>query len=365
MSEENLDTEDSVSPNFEYEEDIIDYAECTYALIDSFDAFISVKDEKPYLVYQNKNNFQLEVLKILKNKYKLVTSVEGHASRITCLKYYYNEKKGIEYLISTDYDGQIMITNITKDYKKESSYKTNYDNGRISCGLMIFNLYEEKHEDIKNGLILISNKTNYVSRDEYTPILSYILDNGFLKLNKEVLTTNLSNTSYMLYWFNKKLKKDYIIDFGNKVVDVVRISQNELYASFTTILDTWYHCGFIYNDETNKTDLLFISSIKSMVFVFDLYSKTNVKVIKTSAKIERLYNIIQWNKNYILVSNATAPDLKVIDIKTQKCVGNVFISHDDDFRCIRKIKHPKFGYCIMTGGDDDIIKLYKPKCITI
>ena len=127
---------------------------------------------------------------------------------------------------------------------------------------------------------------------------------------------------------------------------------------------TWHHCGFVYCDEENKTDLLFFTSIKSIVFVIDLYSKQTIKTIKTSGKIERLYNIIQWNSNYLLVSNATAPDIKVIDIKEKKCVGNIFIEqHEDDFRCIRKIKHPKFGYCLMTGGDDYSIKLYKLKNI--
>lgn len=368
MSEEQSLDEDTISPNLEYEEDIIDEAECTFALIDSFDAYISVKDQKPYLVYQNKNNFKLEVLKILKKKYKLVKTIDGHNSKITCLKYYYNKNNGTEYLISTNYDGHILITNITKDYETESLKKTGYDNGQITCCIMIFNLYEENQEDIQNGLILISNKTNYNARDDSPPRLGYIFEkNGNLKVHKEFFSLNKNLISYMIHWINKKSKKDYIIEIGNKKIDIIRYShsQNELYASFNTFLDTWYHCGFVYNDEVKKTDLLFITSIKSYVFVFDLYTRQNIKAIKTSGKIERLYNIMQWNKNYLLVSNATAPDLKVIDIKSLKCVGNILVGHEDDFRCIRKIRHPNYGYCLMTGGDDDRIKLYKPRCIYI
>ena len=109
--------------------------------------------------------------------------------------------------------------------------------------------------------------------------------------------------------------------------------------------------------------LLYFTSIKSSIFVFDLYHKQCIKEIKTSSNLERLYGIIQWNKNYILVSGATIPDIKVIDVKQKKCVGNIFIGHEDDFRCIRIIKHPKFGYSILTGGDDSTIKLYKIKFI--
>ena len=52
----------NISPNFEYEEDIIDYAENTYTLIDSFEAFKSIKDGNSYIVYQNKENNYLEIL---------------------------------------------------------------------------------------------------------------------------------------------------------------------------------------------------------------------------------------------------------------------------------------------------------------
>ena len=113
----------------------------------------------------------------------------------------------------------------------------------------------------------------------------------------------------------------------------------------------------------NNNDLLYITSIESYVLVYDLYQKVLIKKIKTSSFHERLYSIFQWNKNYIIVSNSTKSDIKVIDIKQGKYVGNNFIGHEEDFRCVKKIKHPKFGYCILTGGDDYTIKLYKPRSI--
>ena len=362
IKENNESEEDYISPNFEYEEDIIDYAENTYALTDSFEAFISVKDEKPYIIYQNKNTQSLEVLKVLKNKYKLITQIEGHKTKITCLKYFFNEKKNIEYIISSDYDGKIIITNITEDYKKESALKMEYDNGQIVCCLMIFKINFDL--DIKNGLILVSNK-NTTGNQNY-PIKEYVLNKkGELVFSGDLMTYITSNTSYIIHWFNKILKKDYIIDIGFKKIDVIGLFNKTIYKSFKAPpnLETWYHCGFIYNDEENNRELLYITSIRSYVFIIDLYSNEFIGQIKTSAKMHRLYNIIQWNKNYILVSNATTPDIKIIDINQGKCVGNNFIGHEDDFRCIRKIKHPKFGYCIITGGDDNSLKLFKPKNI--
>ena len=163
--------EDYIPPHFEYEEDIIDYAENTFALIDSFEAFMSHKDEKTYIIYQNKDTQHLEVLKVLKNKYKLITKIEGHNSNITYLKYFYNKNKNKEYLISADYNGKIIITNITDDYKQESALTMEYDNGKITCCLMLFEL--NSNLDIKNGLILIANKNS--TGEQNNPIKEYIL----------------------------------------------------------------------------------------------------------------------------------------------------------------------------------------------
>ena len=286
-----------LSPNFEYEEDIVDDYEGSYALIDTFEAFISIKDEKPYIVYQNKISQNLEVLKVLKNKYKLVYTIKGHNSQITTIKYFLNEDKNIEYIISIDYNGKIIITNITENYKKESDFKSEYDNGQITCGLMIFRINEKIDFDIKNGLIIISNKNSF--QNQYTPTKVYALNpNGNYDFIFDITTTSLNSTSSMIHWFNLIDKKDYIIDFGDKKVDVITLLKSEIYATFRTNLETSYHNGIVYNDEEQKTELLYFTSIKSSVFVFDLYHKQFIKEIKTSSNLERLYGIIQWNKNY-------------------------------------------------------------------
>ena len=361
IEESNNLEEYNISPNFEYEEDIVDDAQNTFALIDSFEAFMSISNGKPYIIYQNKNNLNLEVLKVLKNKYKLVTSIKGHDSNITFIKYFLNKNKKIEYLISSDYNGKIIIINISENYKKECAFKTEYENGEITCCLMIFKAYHLKEKDIKNGLFIISNKNSH--DNQRTPLKLYILDSGNLKYLNDLYLNQSNNSSYLLHWDNKKNKNDYLIDIGYRMIDIIGLEKNDLYASFMTPLDTWYHCGLIYNDQKNKRDLLYVTSIKSNIYVFNLDSRQIIKEIRTSGRVERLYSILQWNSNFILASNATAPDIKVIDINQDKYVGNNFIAHEDDFRCIRKIKHPKFGYCIITGGDDSIIKLYKSKCI--
>ena len=351
----------NISPNFEYEEDIVEDAEITFALIDSFEAFMSISDGKPYIIYQNKNNTNLEVLLVLKNKYKQVSTIQGHNGNITCMKYFLNKNEKIEYLISCDYNGYIMIINITENYKIQSALKSDYKNGEISSCLMIFDIYY-KNLDIQNGLVFISSKNSMDNQN--TPIKEYILyKEGNFKFYKDFDNNSQNNPSYLLIWNPKNLKNNFLISIGFKKIFIRNISNNELYASFGNLIETWSHFGLIYYDKEKNRDLLFISTIQSIIFLFDLKTKDISKIIKTTGLNERLYSLLLWNNNYLLACNATAPDIKVIDIKEEKCVGNNYIGHEDDFRCVRKIKHPKFGCCIITGGDDYSIKLFKPKCL--
>jgi len=348
----------NVSPNLVYEEDIIDTAECTFTVSNSFEAFMSIKDGKPYIVYQEKESKKLEVLKVLKNKYKLVSIIKGHNSPITTINYFLNKTKNIEYIVSGDYDGVIIIINVTEDFKIINKSKTDYSKGQLSSCLMIFELNELCNFDCKNGILLTACKNIYTNSE--LPIKMFVLnEKGNLDSVKDYLSPK--NTSYMLHWYNRKTKKNYIICLEKNKIVITPLLLCGIRCIYKSELNTWHHSGLIYDDVKNDREILYINTLLSLVVLFDLYNNQVIGKIKTSSQIERLYSMIQWNDDYILVAGATTPDIKVIDIKQQKCVGNIFIEHNDDFRCLRKIKHPKFGYCIITGSDDCTLKLYKLK----
>jgi WD40 repeat protein len=298
-------------------------------------------------------------LKVLKNKYKLVSIIKGHESPITTIRYFLNKTNNTEYIISADYDGIIILTSVTEDFKIISKFKTDYISGQLSSCLMIFELNEPCDFDIKNGLLLTSSKKNFYNQD--LPMRLYALNGkGSFDNIKEYFNFS-NNTSYILHWYNKKTKTNYIIDLEKNKIIIISLLSGNIYNEYNLNLNTWYHSGLIYYDAENDRDILYINTIISMVLLLDLHNNQIIGKIKTSSQIERLYGMIQWNENYILIAGATTPDIKVIDIKEQKCVGNIFIGHNDDFRCLRKIKHPKFGYCVITGSDDYTLKLYKLK----
>ena len=294
----------------------------------------------------------------------MVATIKGHNTYITSIKYFLNEYKKKEYIISSDYDGFIIITNfiyISEEYISKCAFKTEFGNGQIFCCLMLFKLNSYILSNTGNALIFISSKKS--NEEDKISLLSYVLGNDDKVIFKANLVNLHNKISYILYWDNKKLKKDYLITIGYKKTLITGIIDDEQYAIFANEFKIYYHCGLIYNDEMNHNDLLYITSVQSYIFVYDLYEKTLIKEIRVSPVFDRLYAILQWNEHYIIVSNSTKSDIKVIDIKQGKMVGNILIAHEDDFRCIKKIKHPKFGYCILTGGDDYTIKLYKPRSI--
>ena len=360
-----LDSKDleeyNVSPNLVYEEDIVDDAECTFTITDSFEAFMSVKDGKPYIVYPEKESHNLEVLKVLKNKYKLVSIIKGHTSHISTIRYFLNKTNNIEYIVSADYDSLIILTSVTEDFKILNKFKTDYINGQLSSCLMVFELNQPCDFDIKNGILLTSCKNTYANQQ--LPMRLHVLnEKGKLDVLKEFFGFS-TNTSYILHWYKKKEKTNYIIDLGKNKIVIISLLSGSIYTQFIPDLNTWYHSGLIYDDVKNNREILYVNSILSIVLLIDLYNNQIIGKIKTSSQLERLYGMIQWNDDYILIAGATTPDIKVIDVRDQKCVGNIFIGHNDDFRCLRKIKHPKFGYCIITGSDDCTLKLYKLKNI--
>ena len=53
------------------------------------------------------------MLVVLKNKYKQVSTIQGHKANIICIKYFLDNVLNIEYLIAYDYNGFIIITNIS------------------------------------------------------------------------------------------------------------------------------------------------------------------------------------------------------------------------------------------------------------
>ena len=54
--------------------------------LDNFDVFIGLKDKIEYIIYNNKNNYNLDIMRI-KDK-SIITSLKGHNNKTTVIRYY-------------------------------------------------------------------------------------------------------------------------------------------------------------------------------------------------------------------------------------------------------------------------------------
>ena len=75
------------------------------------------------------------------------------------------------------------------------------------------------------------------------------------------------------------------------------------------------------------------------------------------SKVE-LYNIIQWNDNYALISGGTNKTIKIFDLKKFKEVKSIETGHSSNVNCIKKIMHPTYRESLLTSGNDHKINLW-------
>ena len=78
----------------------------------------------------------------------------------------------------------------------------------------------------------------------------------------------------------------------------------------------------------------------------------------------RLFGICLWNNDYLFVG-CEDKSIKLIEIKTGDVVNNLYAKNNEVVLNIKKIKHPKFGECLISQGfKNNQIKLWVKKIKT-
>ena len=176
---------------------------------------------------------------------------------------------------------------------------------------------------------------------------------------KNIVDSNENNTYYLLIWCNENTKIIYLIECCEGKVVITNFTKNELYAKFEEphfkILK--YYSAFIYSDNKNGNDYLYYSSSNGYLAVWDLKNKSS-NYFKKISKVE-LYNIIQWNKQYAIVSGGKNKNIIIYDIENLEVFKNIPTEHSSNLNCIKKIIHPLYGECLLSSGNDHKIKLWK------
>ena len=331
-------------------------------LNNKFETYLSKSDKKLYLASPNHFNYQIYILNIKYNK--IIKKLKGHTYFITSIRYFINKNNKKEYLISSDGNKWVIIWDINNDFDKKLVINTRYKNSYIYSCLILFdvpNAYylsssnsnnsTNENDDNINSLIIVScnSLANFNGNSDYTNI--YSLDNGaFLRSTYNV------NTNCLLTWLNKFDEKEYIIELCSEKILIYNIFDENAYYEVNDGLN--YMSGFIAN-KTEEVDYLFVNSIEKFIYIYNLNQKILVNSINVGGW--SLYNIVQWNDQYILAIDSYEKLLKIIDINQGKAITCYTNIHSIGITSIKKIVHPIYGESILTSGKDNKIKLWTLK----
>ena len=312
---------------------------------DIFEIFISIKDNKEYLVSPNNNNYNLDIFTLLDNK--KILSFKGHNKYIRTIRYFLNKKNYFdEYLISGDDNHIVIIWEISNNKNIKYQIVTKYMDDIYSC-LLIF-----PHNNDENYIITSTYFDNkgFGSEERATKVFS--LSSG--KFIKYIINSEDIPIYYLLLWYNKKNDKYYIIQLSYEIVIINNLLEDDIYSEFKQEKEESYFSGFIYNKDDNE--YLCFSSSKGFINVYDLYNKKILKII--DIKKCKLAHIIQWNEKYIIVADFNNNSFKIIDFEQDKIISDIGGQHKGYVTSIKKINHPVYGESLLSAGCDKTIKLW-------
>ena len=335
------------NPNLRYKEDII-YDNDSIGFNDLFDIFSSNIDNKLYIISPNKISFSLDIY-LLENTNQIVNSLKGHNNHITMLKYYFNSNDNIkkEYIISADINGVVIIWEINdiNNYKKyDIKLKTN--DFIYSC-LMYF-------ESINTYII-----TSTCGKDD-TKL--FILNNqNNIKFVKNIKNSKNNNVYYLLIWPNKISKEMHLIQFCKMKIVISNINSNEIYWNLIDEKnkDGPYMNGFIYSNKKNENEYyeyLYSVSMNGYINIWELHQKLLINSIFINNNF--LNQIIQWNENYIIMTNGNKNNILIMDLNCGRIISNIFSKHEKGIINIKKVVHPIYGESLLSCGLEGSIFLW-------
>ena len=327
------------NPNFKLKKTIIEM-KCCFGLNDIFDVYNASNDNNElYLISPGKKGENSSILITRIKDNKLIKELEGFKGQIHFLKHFYNKNDKINYLVTSYKGSTVRLWNLL-NYNLIYSLNINYsENTRIYSCLSYFPRNKDSY------LITSSNEDKDA---DYTKIYDFYTSNfiGNLQL------TNTKDIFYLLLW--NKNNNDYVIGTSNSLIFINNIETRQIHKILESheILSNFNSACLIKKDDV---DYLYVSTVRGCIIVWDL----DKFIIKENISYKSSYfcNIIQWSEKYILVAEKNNGCILVIDIQSNKVISVMNNIHDFFAMCLKKIKHPIYGECLLSSAIDNKINL--------
>ena len=223
----------------------------------------------------------------------------------------------------------------------------------LECILNIQNIYEDGA--IYSACFLNNNNLNYIissNCNNYGPSQPIKIFDINGNMVKEINDSN-DYTYFIDKYYDIKTSKNYIItaNFGN--VKSYDFHKNKRYHKY---YDKNKNRHFSIAIDSNENIIkLFESSCDGNIRIWNFHTSELLKKIKVCDNL--LYGICIWNNKNLFVG-CEDKTIKLIDLSKGKIV-NSLIGHKEKVINLKKLKHPKYGECLISQGSTfDQIKLW-------
>ena len=328
-----------INPNLFYKNTIIENSLKIFEVYYPFDNPYEI-----FLIYQNNKNLNLEIFNI--TKMKNISCLKNISGKVTLIKHFFNQKNSYDYLCTSDTKKIIYVYNLSLNYNLLYQIKTYYTFNIFIC-LLFF--------DNKNNNNYLITSTYAINGDNYSK--AYTLEDG--SFIKNYPGTDENSTSFLIYWYHKILKRNYIIELCSEKIFIYEITTNGLYVSFDIKNVDFLHGCII--KKSDKEEFLYCSTYNNNIYIFDLYKKKLKYIINLLNKVEKsnkIYDIIKWSDKYILICNYNRKSLDIFDTIQNKIISCIKDIDNSNFLFFKKIIHPNYGESLLASSENNTIKIF-------
>jgi len=296
----------------------------TFKSVNDIYCLIFTNEEKSIICFDITNDKKVNEIK------------NAHEFYIINFRHQFDKKEKRDLILSIScYDNNIKLWNINSLECLLNIKNENEGGESLSCFL---------NNNEYNYIISI----NYISTSNNSSSLYKINTIDFNGKIIQEMTDYNNRTFFIDSFYDKELKINYIITGNEGYSKSYNFQENKMYHQYFEKDNRGHHSIIIYNDiEIIK---LIESSFDGNIRIWNFHSGILLNKITTNniSNAGWLYGICLWNNDYLFVG-CYKGIIKVIDLK-KGAILKELKEHKEQVICIKNIKIPKFGDCLISQG---------------
>lgn len=332
------------NPNFKFKEKVTDKSDCLSATY-QFDCFQNKNGDviliSPFFDVKNaiKRDYHISLINLRNNE--VIKTLEAHKDRVLTVHYFQDNNKN-DYFISADKKNKVIVWDLSNNCEKLFEFDFKYESFIYSC-LLIF-------EGNKKYVVASSIGSNNI-----TKVIDMADSNNVIDINE----SKDKNVYFLAHWINEDSEKN-----NRKHIIIQNCKNLILFSEFPS--GVTYHkveinqeypfcqAGIVFKNQGK--DYYAASFTYGLVLIIDLAKKEEVKRIIMNDV--HLYSFVRWSDHYLLLNDCLQRRIIVMDmLDNYKIKSKIVIPEMDFEKFIKKVKHPKYGECLLSSGVDWSIKL--------